>query len=391
MKIAHIAPPWIPIPPKTYGGTESVLFDLVEEQVALGLDVTLFAPQDATTSAKLISFIPKSLRQEGAPWSSHPKAFYHLYKSIEAASAADFDIIHTHISTSDNLYIFPLTARLATPHVSTLHSNFPFDHVQGWTGDADNYYLKSWASAVPIIAISEHARREAPSNLNIAGVVHNGLQVQNYVAPNKKRGEELAWLGRFMPEKGPHLAIEAAKAAQRTLVLAGTIDRSEQVSVRYFHDVIEPQLDQQQIRYIGPVNRRQKIKLLSHAYGFLNPIQWEEPFGMVMIEAMVLGCPVISFERGAAPELIINSETGFLVHDVDEMVQAIPQLADLNRQTIRQHVEHNFSARVMAEKYMKIYQKIIATSKPKAVPKVEAIVLPKKEIYPDSTIIDSLS
>ncbi len=363
MKIAQIAPPWFSIPPKTYGGTEGVIFNLVQAQVELGHDVTLFAPADTQTSAKLVSFIPRSLRQEGVPWSSHAKAYYHLYKSIQAAAADDFDIIHTHLSASDSLYIFPLMAKIATAHVSTLHSNFPFDHVQGWIGDADDCFLKSWAAAIPVVIISESARHTAPQDLKIVGVVHNGISMHDYFLPEQPPGEELVWLGRFMPEKGPDLAIAAAKRAQKKLVLAGTIDRGVQESVRYFHDVIAPQIDQQQIRYIGPVNTKQKIKLLGHARGFLNPIQWEEPFGMVMIEAMALGCPVISFERGAASELIVDGETGFLVHNVEEMVLAIPRLTSLDRNAIHEHVNHNFSARVMALKYIKMYYKVRSTSK----------------------------
>src|SRR5213075_1295384 len=150
------------------------------------------------------------------------------------------------------------------------------------------------------------------------------------------------------------LAILAAKRAQVPLVLAGTID-SLQDSQRYFYKVIKPQIDGQQVKYVGPVNMRQKLSLLSRARGLLNPIEWEEPFGMVMIEAMALGCPVISFARGAASELIVHRKTGFLVHDVHEMVRFIPRIDEIDRDATRAYVERNFSARVMAEKYVKIY------------------------------------
>jgi glycosyltransferase involved in cell wall biosynthesis len=360
MKIAHIAPPWIPIPPKTYGGTESVIADLVEEQVAQGHDVTLFAPGDAHTSARLISFFPTSLREMGIPWSAHLLAYYHLQQSVEVVQTLEVDILHTHLSSSSDLYLFPLTAPLRLPHVATLHSRFPFDRVQNWTGPADAFYLKKWGAAVPIVTISEHARSEAPTELRVVGVVHNGISMNQYVPTRKPREQYLAWLGRFVPEKGPHLAIEAAKQSHRQLVLAGTIDRAVQESVRYFHEVIEPQIDQQQIRYIGPVNRKQKIDLFSRAYGFLNPIEWEEPFGMVMIEAMALGCPVISFARGAAPELIMDGETGFLVHTLDEMIQCIPHLAEIDRKYLRTDVDQNFSARVMADHYLKVYDQLLS-------------------------------
>lgn len=360
MKIAHIAPPWIPIPPKNYGGTEIVIYNLVEEQVAQGHDVTLIAPGDAKTSAKQISVFPRSLLEEGVPWQAHLKAYYHMHKAVEYVKEHDFDILHTNLSSSSDLYIFPLTAPLTTPHVTTLHSRFPFDRLpNGWMGSADSYYME-WAPFVPMIAISESARAEVPYDLNIVGVVHHGLPMEQFYPTGKKRGDFFVWLGRFVPDKGTHLAIQAAKEAGVPLVLAGTIDRHCQDSMHYFQDVIKPLIDNEQVRYIGPVNMKEKIRLLSRARGFLNPIEWEEPFGMVMIEAMALGCPVISFARGAAPEIIVHRKTGFLVHDVDEMVRFIPRIDEIDRDVTRMHVELNFSARVMAEKYVKLYRKVIS-------------------------------
>src|SRR5947209_16391323 len=335
MKIAHIAPPWITIPPKNYGGTEIVIYNLVEEQVAQGHDVTLFAPGDAKTSAKHISFFPKSLINSGIPWPAHLKAYYHLHKSLEHAK--EFDIIHTHLSSSSDLYIFPLTAGLATPHVTTLHSRFPFDRVQSWTGDADEFYME-WAPDVPIVAISKAARDEVPHHLHFVGVVHHGLPMNKFKPTGRKRGDFFVWLGRFIPDKGTHLAIEAAKRADVPLVLAGTIDRYQQESIHYFENMIKPHIDNEQVSYVGPVNMTQKMDLLSRARGFLNPIKWEEPFGMVMIEAMALGCPVIAFARGAAPEIVVHGKTGFLVHDVDEMVRFIPRIDEIDRAVTRLHV-----------------------------------------------------
>jgi glycosyltransferase involved in cell wall biosynthesis len=363
MRIAQIAPPWITLPPKNYGGTESVISTLVEEQVAQGHKVTLFAPGDAKTSAKLVSFFPKSLLQQGVPWSMHPKAFYHLQKAMEQVREQDFDIVHTHLSSGSDLYLFPLTAALALPHVTTLHSHFPFDRGPGgWVGDADRYYM-DWAPFVPMVAISESARAQEKLPLNFVGVVHNGIEMSQYHSTSKKRGDYFVWLGRFVPEKGPHLAIEAAKRAQVPLILAGTMDRYVKASMVYFQEQIKTQIDEEQIKYIGPVNMKQKIRLLSRARGLLNPIEWEEPFGMVMIEAMALGCPVISFARGAAPEIVVDGSTGFLVQHVDEMVQSIPRIDEIDPETTRLHVERNFSAQVMAEKYTQIYEKVIAMSK----------------------------
>jgi glycosyltransferase involved in cell wall biosynthesis len=362
MKIAQIAPPWLPIPPKNYGGTEAVIYNLVEEQVAQGHDVTLFAPEDAKTSAKLVSFFPTSLSEEGVPWSAHLKAYFHMYKSVEYVKANDFDIVHMHLSSSSDMYIFPFSSHLETPHVATLHSRFPFDRVQNWTGKADELYME-WAPAVPVVAISESALAEVPYKLDFVGIIHHGVPMQQFAPTAKKRGDFFVWLGRFVADKAPHLAIEAAKRAGVKLVLAGTIDRHLQDAVNYFQNTVKPQIDNEQIRYIGPVNMKEKISLLSRACGFLNPIEWEEPFGMVMIEAMALGCPVISFARGAAPEIVVHRKTGFLVHNVDEMVRFIPRIDEIDREVTRQYIESHFSSRVMAEKYMKVYKKVITTAK----------------------------
>ncbi len=367
MKIAHIAPPWIAIPPKNYGGTEVVLYNLVEEQVAQGHDVTLFAPGDARTSARLISFFPKALIDAGVPWQGHLKAYYHLHKAVAYIASHDFDIVHTHLSSSADMYLFPLIAHLALPHVMTLHSHFPFDRVQSWTGDADDFYME-WASAVPMVDISEHASAERTHPLNIVGVVHHGLPMVHFQPTVMQPERFFAWLGRFIPVKGPHLAIEAAKKVGVPIVLAGTVDRHVKESVDYFEQVIRPLIDDQQVKYIGPVDMEQKLDLLSRARGLLNPIQWEEPFGMVMIEAMAVGCPVIAFARGAAPEIVAQGRSGFLVQNVNEMAQCILRIDELDRMAVRAHVEHHFTAHAMAKKYTKVYERVIASSIGKVCP-----------------------
>ncbi len=362
LKIAQLAPPWIPIPPDQYGGTENVIYHLIEEQVNQGHDVTLLAPGDSKTSAKLVSFFPKSLIASGVPWTMHLKAYYHLHKAVDYIKEHHFDIVHSHLSSSSDMYLFPLTAQLATPHVTTLHSVFPFDREarSNRTGDADSYYME-WAPYLPMVAISESARQHVPYPLNFVGVVHHGLYMQDFQLSRRRLriGHHFAWLGRFMPEKGAHLAIDAAKRAQVPLVLAGIIDRHSKISMDYFEQVIKPQIGKDQISYIGPVNMRQKNNLFGQARGFLNPIEWEEPFGMVMIEAMAMGCPVISFARGAAPEIIADGETGYLVNTLDEMVSVIPKIDTLDREAIRKYVEEKFSSQVMARNYIEIYKRVI--------------------------------
>jgi glycosyltransferase involved in cell wall biosynthesis len=363
MKIAQIAPAWLAVPPKNYGGTENVIYNLVEELVALGHDVTLFAPGDARTSARQISFFSTSLIASGVPWSAYLKAHYHLYNAIDSVKQEHFDVVHTHLSSSADMCLFPLTASLVTPHVTTLHSHFPFDGVPGgWIGDADPLYLARWASSMPMVAISQSARAQAPQEVDFVGVVHHGVRMQDHRPKGEGEGEFFAWLGRFVPEKGAHLAIQAARQAEVPLMLAGQVQHHQE-SQHYFHEVIQPQIDGTQVQYVGPVDMKQKIKLLSQAGGLLNPITWEEPFGMVMIEAMAIGCPVISFARGAAPEIVVHGKTGFLVSDVEEMVRYIPRIAEIDRDTTRRHIELKFSARAMAENYVQVYRKVIQQSK----------------------------
>ncbi len=361
MKIAHIAPPWISIPPKNYGGTETVLYNLIEEQVAQGHDVTLFAAGDATTSATLVSFFPRSLLESGVPWQGHLKAYYHLHKAVEYIKDHDFDVVHTHLSSSADMYLFPLMSHLAIPHVMTLHSHFPFDQVQSWKGDADDYYMQEWASKVPMVLISNHAHANTTLPLNIVGVIHNGLPMQQFGATIQQPEDYAVWLGRFVPEKGAHLAVEAAQKAGMPIILAGTIDKHVEESVNYFEHVIKPLIDNQQVKYVGPVDMGQKLDLLSRARCMLNPLQWEEPFGMVMIEAMAVGCPVIAFRRGAAPEIIAHGTSGFLVQNIDEMVQSIAHLSKLNRARVIAHVEQKFTARVMAQRYVRVYKQVMAS------------------------------
>jgi len=363
MKIAQIAPAWIPIPPKDYGGTELVLSYLIEEQVHCGYEVTLLACGDAQTAAKLISFFPHSLVPSGVPWQAPMAAFYHLYKSVEYVKKSDaFDIVHAHISSPTDMFLFPLLASISTPKVITLHACFPLDIAPSWVGGADHLYME-WAPSVPIVAISERSRIQVPHPLNFVDVVYHGLPFDTFVSTGQKRGDFLVWIGRFVPEKGAHIAIEVARHAGMPLVLAGTVDSHLQESKQYFRQAIEPSVDQENVKYIGPVNIQQKIELLSQAHGFLNPIQWEEPFGMVMIEAMGLGCPVISFPFGSAPELILHGKTGFLAQNSDEMVHFTSHLNEIDREEMQLYVRRKFSVQAMSENYTKVYQKVIVKSK----------------------------
>jgi glycosyltransferase involved in cell wall biosynthesis len=358
MKIAQLAPPWIPVPPRNYGGTEAVIAHLIEEQIAQGHDVTLFAPGDAKTRAKHIAPLPKSLIEEGIPWPAHLKAFYHVYEALRLVKESNFDIVHTHLSSASDMYMFPLITSFTTPFVTTIHSRFPFDRVDTWTGNADQLYMR-WMAPVPVVAISRNARSHLPPDLNCVGAVHHGIPTDLLCPNGKQREGFFVWLGRFYPEKGPHLAIEAAKRANVPIVLAGTVAEHMHESTDYFYNMIKPQIDGEQVKYIGPVNMEQKKDLLSRAHAFLNPIEWEEPGALAVLESMALGCPVISFTRGAVPELIVHGETGFLASDLDEMVMYMSRIHEIDRDATRRHVQQNFSVQSMSEKYVEIYKRVI--------------------------------
>lgn len=359
MKIAQIAPPWITIPPRHYGGTENVIYHLVEELVALGHDVTLLAPGDARTSAQTVSFIPESLTAEGVPWYASLKAYYHLHKSIEYITKHHFDIVHSHLSSSGDMFLFPLSTFLAAPHITTLHSHFPFDRgPQQWIGDADQQYM-DWSSHMHFVAISESARRQQEVPIHFAGVVHHGLPVDTCYDPRRSQEDHFMWLGRFNRAKGAHLAIEAALQAGVPLILAGIKEESNPDAMDYYHNLIEPYLDGKQIRYIGHADAMRKMELFHSARGFLNPIDWEEPFGMVLIEAMASGCPVISFARGAIPEIVTHGVSGFLADNVAEMVYYMGRIDELDRASVHAYTRRHFSARAMAENYLHIYQQMI--------------------------------
>jgi glycosyltransferase involved in cell wall biosynthesis len=359
MKIAQIAPPWITIPSPNYGDTENVIYSLVEELVCLGHDVTLFAPADAHTSAKQVSFIPKALIKEGVPWQAGLKAYYHLHKSFEYINEHDFDVVHTHLSSSNDMYIFPLAAALTTPHLTTLHSYFPFDRTSNnWVGDADQYFME-WAQHVPLVAISENARRQAAPRANIIGTIHNGLRLQDYPPVNYATNDYYIWMGHFTHEKGAHLAIEAAKRAQVPLILVGTKEPYNRDAMNYYRHLVEPYIDGQQVRYVSPHEPQIKINLLHQAKALLYMAAGGEAFGMEMIEAMAMGCPVISLAHGSAPEIINHSHTGFLVNSTDEIPLYMARLPEIDRQDVRDHVERFFSARMMSENYLEIYTDVI--------------------------------
>src|SRR3954463_3285683 len=312
MRIAQLAPLAESVPPKLYGGTERVIAWLIEELVELGHHVTLFASGDSKTRAKLVPIWPRALRL-GRP-RSDPIAAQAAILEAMARQAAEFDVIHAHI---DWLHL-PLLSRLGTPFLTTPHGRLDlpgFSDVVGRFPDA------------PFVSISDNQRRPL-KEANWLGTVYHGLP-NDLFRPSFEPGSYLAFLGRLTAEKGPEAAIRIARAAKMPLRIAAKVPRGERGC---FKEKLEPQIDGEQVRLTGEVNDETKRQFLANAAALLFPIDWPEPFGLVMIEAMACGTPVIAFRSGSVPEVIDDGITGFVVSSEEEANQAIARLGELDRQ-----------------------------------------------------------
>ncbi|MEA5616972.1 glycosyltransferase family 4 protein [Cronbergia sp. UHCC 0137] len=340
MKVAQIAPLWERVPPPAYGGIELVVALLTDELVKRGHEVTLFASGDSLTLAKLISVHPRALRLD-----THVKDTS-IYELLQIASvyerAEEFDIIHSHIGHTSLVY----TNLVKTPTVHTLHGIFT----------PDNEKIFKYAKKQPYITIS-NGQREPRLELNYVATVYNGIDVSSYeFYPQPTDPPYLAFLGRLSPEKGVHLAIEIAKKTGWRLKIAGKVDR---VDVEYFETEIEPLIDGKQIEYLGEANHAQKNVIMGGAVATLFPITWREPFGLVMVESMAAGTPVIAIRLGSTQEIIADGKTGFLCDTVQECIEKIDKVGELNRYACRDHVENHFSVQKMTDGYEAVYQDIL--------------------------------
>ena len=341
MRIAQVAPLWESVPPPAYGGIELVVGLLCNELVKRGHEVTLFASGDSISLAKLEWVHPRALRLDSTVKEYNIYEMLHLSRVYE--KAADFDVIHSHMGCAS----LPFANLVKTPTIHTLHGIFT----------PDNEKLFSHARRQPFVSISD-AQREDRLNLNCVATVYNGIDVSTYNFYEKPQDQPyLAFLGRISPEKGTHLAIEIAKRSGWRLKIAGKVDVVDRV---YFEQEIKPHIDGEQIQFLGEANHAQKSTLMGNAAVTLFPITWREPFGLVMIESMVTGTPVIAMNLGSTPEIIAHGKTGFLCDTVEECVAAIAGATQLDRYACRQHVIDNFSVQKMTAGYEAVYQKVLA-------------------------------
>src|SRR5581483_7524136 len=345
MRIAQVAPLTEAVPPKLYGGTERVVCWLTEELVTLGHDVTLFASGDSITSAKLAAPWPRALRLDSAI--RDPNALHMLMLEQVYRRADEFDFLHFHL----DYYPWSMFSRQPTPFLTTLHGRLDLPEHQP---------LFDTFSSIPVVSISDAQRRPVPQARWVR-TIHHGLP-ETLLMPQPLKPEYFAFLGRIAPEKGVDRAVSIAKRCGIPLKIAAKVDRVDQ---DYYDACIRPMIDGKHVEYIGEINESQKPAFLSGAVALLMPILWPEPFGLVMIEAMACGTPVIAFNRGSVPEVIENGVTGFVVEDELGAVGAVDRLSHLSRQTIRRRFEERFTARRMAQDYLAAYRSLMESETPR--------------------------
>ena len=339
MRIAQVAPLYESVPPKTYGGTERVVSWLTEELVRVGHEVTLFASGDSMTTARLVPCSPESLRLCTDCIDQMAHHFVQLEKVQQEKD--EFDLIHFH---TDYLH-FPISSREDYLSVTTLHGRLDIP---------DLVPLYEIYSHMPVISIS-NAQRDPLPHLNWQGTAYHGFPPETYKLYSKA-GKYLAFLGRTSPEKGLDKAIDIAKKLGMPLKVAAKIDKADQ---EYFDTCIKPALDSKDIEFLGEIGYPEKNEFLGEASALLFPICWPEPFGIVMIEAMACGTPVIAYPLGSVPEVMRDGVSGYVVSDLDSAVEAVKKVDQLDRKKIRKYFEQRFTAARMTQDYLRIYERML--------------------------------
>jgi len=344
MKIALVSPLEERVPPRKYGGTELVVYNLVEQLVKMDHQVTLLASGDSRVSAALEPIFRKSLRSISKIDDLKIRDAYKLIgvgKIVTYLKKKKFDIIHNHLGWR----LLPFERIFDCPMVTTLHGPLNITYQQKIYSEYKQHNF---------ISISFNQRKPMP-NLNYVGNVYNGIEIAKF-RQNYKPQDYFAFLGRMSPEKGPVQAIKVAKKAGVKLVMAAKVDLADQ---DFFKKAVEPLINKKEIKFIGEIDHKKKVELLRNAKGLIAPIQWEEPFGLFFIEAMACGTPVITLRKGSVPEIIIDKKTGYICNNLEEMVKKIKRIDEIERRACFEHVKNNFSSEKMAQNYLEIYQKII--------------------------------
>ena len=351
MKIGILGPLWHNIPPAKYGGTEDVVYNLANGLVDNKHDVTLFGPKTAHVSAKVHATVDRPLREKGIPWTDSGYTLLHMTEAFDRAD--QFDILHVHLNKVQDYAALPLALHSKTPVIFTLHFKIAGKEQKE---KYDRYLLLQKYKHLPYVSISNTQRKSI--DLRYIATVYNGIGLNRFHFSDRK-GNYLVWLGKVAPFKGTKEAIRAAKKGNMKIYLMGTIERGVPELSDYYDKEVKPLIDDKQVVWLGEVSYDEKASIMSGAKALLNPIAWEEPFGLVMVEAQAAGTPVISYRRGAAKELIRDGETGFLVDSLDEMVEKITQVEHLDRRACRENIAQNFTIEKMVEGYERAYRDVI--------------------------------
>jgi len=349
MKIAQVAPLIESVPPRFYGGTERVVSYLTEELVRLGHDVTLFASGDSMTSARLVSCATMALRLD--PKVRDPIPYYMLMLDRVRERADEFDILHFHIDQ----FHFPVFRPLASRTITTLHGRQDLPDLQALYFGFDD---------MPLVSISNGQRAAIPK-ANIVATVYHGLPCDLHRPTFNPRGGYLAFLGRISPEKGVDRAIKVAQALSIPLKIAAKVDRADEA---YFRDQIAPLFKGPGVEFIGEINEQEKTDFLGQALALMFLIDWPEPFGLSMIEAMACGTPVLALRRGSVEEVIDDGLTGYFVDSIKEAQARLPRVMTLDRRAVRRRFEERFTAARMAKDYVRVYNSILTRAKVNLVP-----------------------
>jgi len=365
LRVAVLAPPWIPVPPPGYGGIEAVVDLLCEALVARGHDVTLFAAPGSRSSARVRALLD----------AAHPDTIgSSLHESDHVACAWEqidlavgrgrsFDVVHDH----SGFTALAMSDRVDAPVVHTIHGPF--------AGETLRFYQRHGRKA-HLVAISRSQAQSAPEGVRISDVVPNPIAVDRWPL-NAEKQDYVLWIGRMDPVKGAHRAIEAARLAGKNLVLAGPVQTGQE---QYFREAIEPYVDGQRVRYVGEVAGAAKQQLYANAQALLMPVRWREPFGMVMVEALACGTPVIAFPEGAAAEIVINGENGMLVADEAEMAHAVGRVGSIDPVRCRASVAERYDVSVTTAGYEDVYRRAIAADRLRATSRARETLLGSSQL-----------
>jgi len=350
LKIAQVAPLWFSIPPEKYGGIERIVHSLTEELVKRGHQVTLFASGDSKTKAKLVSVTPKSLIKAGYSWQD---PFWNLENLSTAFKMAEkFDIIHSHL----DLWALPFQDLTRVPVLHTLHNQLYKASItrEGERKPTRLEIFEKHKKETLAVFISKSERKQSAVRFPKNWVIYNGINITQFKF-NPKPKSHFIWIARIDPFKGIENAIRATEILDVELLLAGRLDPARK---KYFETKIRPHLSRK-IRYLGELPQEELSDFYGQAKACLYPIEWEEPFGLIMVEAMATGTPVIAYRRGSVPEIVKNGETGFVVENIEEMVEAMKKIDEIDRAKCRQRVEKYFSYQKMVDEYEKLYYSLI--------------------------------